>query len=110
MAKNIQKEAPKKFQKEAKKVQRQAPKLPSFKKEAKKVQRAVPSPPRNPVKKAQKKVGKATKGWLGGEGGAQSLDQWYGGFSSFGTPPPPGGGDPFGGHINTNSIDGEPQW
>lgn len=32
------------------------------------------------VAKAVKKVsgGKSTRGWLGGEGGAQDLDKWYG--------------------------------
>jgi light-harvesting complex II chlorophyll a/b binding protein 5 len=83
-AKNLQKEAPKKVQREAKKVQKKGPSLPSFgkaKKEVKKVARQAPSPPKAPVRKAQsqaKKATKATKGWLGGEGGPQSLDQWYG--------------------------------
>jgi len=40
----------------------------------------------SPFKKAQKAVSKAsgsrkTKGWLGGVGGAQGLDKWYGEYS-----------------------------
>ena len=46
-------------------------------KTAKKAQKTAPSP----IKKAQKAVSgnsKRTKGWLGGAGGAQGLDKWYG--------------------------------
>ena len=69
-------------------------------KQLKKVAQKVPSPPKKPVKKAQQAVKKAApsfkkapapfkkaakkatggggKGWLGGAGGAQDLDKWYG--------------------------------
>lgn len=62
-------QAPKKAEKTAKKVQKQAPK---------KVQKAAPKPAKKPVKQLKKGASKATKGWLGGQGGAQSLDKWYG--------------------------------
>ena len=58
--------APKKAEKAAKKVQKQAPK---------KVQKQAP---KKPAKQLKKGASKATRGWFGGAGGAQSLDKWYG--------------------------------
>ena len=48
-----------------------------------KVQKSAKKSAPSPIKKAQKAVsrasgGKKTKGWLGGAGGAQGLDKWYG--------------------------------
>ena len=96
-------QAPQKIQKEAKKAVRGLPnpfagtqKTPQ--KAVKKASKSLPSLPKNPfggAKQAGKKVQKAakkapsraksavaggskTKGWFGGEGGAQDLDKWYG--------------------------------
>ena len=74
--------AVKSAQSATKKLQRQAPApLKKAQSAAKKVQRQAPSP----IKKAQsalKSGSKRTKGWLGGAGGAQDLDKWYGACAS----------------------------
>ena len=49
----------------------------------KSAKKSAPKSAPSPIKKAQKAVsrgGKKTKGWLGGAGGAQGLDKWYGKF------------------------------
>lgn len=66
-------QAPAKVQTQARKVQKAAPK----------VARAAPKVARAAPKVARKAAGggRATKGWLGGAGGAQDLDKWYGELS-----------------------------
>eukprot|EP01025_Chloroclados_australasicus_P052428 TRINITY_DN6111_c0_g1_i1.p2 TRINITY_DN6111_c0_g1~~TRINITY_DN6111_c0_g1_i1.p2 ORF type:complete len:343 (+),score=60.02 TRINITY_DN6111_c0_g1_i1:762-1790(+) len=53
----------------AKKVQKQAPK---------KVQKQAPKPVKKAVSAVKSAVPGGTRGWLGGTGGAQNLDKWYG--------------------------------
>lgn len=48
---------------------------PTATKVVKKAKTAVKKATPAPVKRA---VSGATKGWLGGDGGAQDLDKWYG--------------------------------
>ena len=84
-AQRVQTQALFNFKKAQKDVKREASKVTQkAKKATSKVQKSAKKSAPSPFKKAQKAVsgsGKKTKGWLGGAGGAQGLDRWYGEYA-----------------------------